>query len=783
MAIEISLSWQNPNTGVLERVQLPLPTAIGKEPALFPATIAGEEVSRLVLQDGSVSRYHACLVWKNNRLLVTDQGSTNGVLVNGVKVKETEVSPDDRLVIGRYQITVSFKPPLPIATAITSDESCGNTLKLSWADPATGETNEQVCALPIALGREIAKMPTQYQGLTTTPLVLEGLQVSRFHGLIYEEQGQVIFVDQNSTRGSLLNGTRVSRTPLKTSDILQIGCYEIVVGLVASRLTSAPTQMHSPTPTVLVFPEEEVSEPTIATSAAALPANPTNSLPSFPPAFFHSSLVTVQDLYATGLPLTETIYTTIGGGLGSYILADYLRIGGVPAQNIVAIGLEPQPYARYKRLCLNSQIPLHERLRSNSDSCPDNIWGYPSYAWREAIRELGQAKIGSALYHLWQVFAEPTLAQTYTPKAGNVFDSIDREAHRIGWAQIYRYGRVRAVRKTEDGRYVIAYSLGKGQHAFLVSRHVHLAVGYAAIQFLPDLQEYRERTGDFQSVVNAYEDHDYVYEHLEKSGGTILLRGRGIVASRVVQRISEARRKNPQINILHLMRSPKPQGNRYGRAQRRVENHYEFQPFNWPKSCWGGDLLFLLESADPQTRQGLLTDWGGTTTASRSDWRRIVKEGLAQGWYNITFGEVETVGQSVDGRTVTHIKGKGLKGTLQLEADFIIDATGLDAKILTNPLFADLVETYNLPTNFLGRLTVANDFSIVGMDNQGGRMFASGAATLGGPHAAVDSFLGLQFSALAIVDSLHRSRSPHLQKINGLRSFSQWLKWLANSPP
>ncbi|MHC5732816.1 MAG: FHA domain-containing protein, partial [Nostoc sp.] len=88
--------------------------------------------------------------------------------------------------------------------------------------------------------------------------------------------------------------------------------------------------------------------------------------------------------HATGLPVDESDYLAIGAGLGSFFWADLLRISGVRAEKIVALGLEAEPYARYKRLCLNSQIPLHERLRSNSDSCPDNIWGWPSYALREA---------------------------------------------------------------------------------------------------------------------------------------------------------------------------------------------------------------------------------------------------------------------------------------------------------------------------------------------------------------------------------------------------------------
>jgi pSer/pThr/pTyr-binding forkhead associated (FHA) protein len=393
--------------------------------------------------------------------------------------------------------------------------------------------------------------------------------------------------------------------------------------------------------TILFNPSTGQPDPNQLNPPEPLAGAVSSSGSDFPPASFQAQQVSVQDLHATGLPVAEAVYGTVGAGLGSYILIDYLRIFGVPARKILAIGLEAIPYARYQRLCLNSQIPPHERLRSNSDSCPDNLWGWPSYALREAWHDFGKGKMSQALKYLWQVFAEPTFAETYTPRAGNVFDSIDREVKRIGWEQIYRYGRVLAIRKTNDQRYAIAYSLGGGRRAFMVCNYLHLAIGYAALKFLDDLQEYRASTGDFRSVVNAYEQHDHVYEQLERSGGTVIIRGRGIVASRIVQRIYEARKKNSQIMLVHLMRSPKSQGNKYGSAQRPVEHHYEFQPFNWPKACWGGDLREVLESADAEKRKELIADWGGTTTADRGDWKMIVDMGIQQGWYQIRFGKVE----------------------------------------------------------------------------------------------------------------------------------------------
>src|SRR5205823_13905332 len=130
-----------------------------------------------------------------------------------------------------------------------------------------------------------------------------------------------------------------------------------------------------------------------------------------------------------------------------------------------------------------------------------------------------------------------------------------------------------AIRKTDDGRYVIAYSTRTGDqsadepaHALAIARYVHLATGYPAIQFLKDLQQYRAETGDFSSVVNAYEDHDHIYEHLRRYGGLVMVRGRGIVASRILQRIHEERVNNPNIRIIHLLRSPIAQGRVYGKS-------------------------------------------------------------------------------------------------------------------------------------------------------------------------------------------------------------------------
>ncbi|RMH77597.1 MAG: FHA domain-containing protein [Cyanobacteria bacterium J007] len=639
-------------------------------------------------------------------------------------------------------------------------------IQLQWTDPKTGQVRSPYLNPPIAFGRVFSEMPAEINGRRVSRIVLDGDRVSRYHATIVVENNHLLIVDRLSRNGTFINGNPCDRLMLSHGDRLQIGPFEITVSF------------KNNSPTVVPFhPQTGLPDPA---------PSPTPTSSNFPPAeFIKAELVSLKFLQKTGNFNPETdefFYAAVGAGIGSYIFVDYLRICGVRSRHIVAIGNQPKPYGKYQQLCLNSQIPLHERLRSNSDACPDNLWGWPGYALREAWRDLRQGKGDRALRYLWQVFAEPNFAETYTPRAVDLFRSIDREAKRIGWDEIYRYGSVRAIRKTTDGRYAIAYSLGGGHYGYLVAQNVQIATGYPAIRFLEHLQAYRDRTGDLTAVVNAYEDHETIYEKLAQNGGTAIVEGRGIVASRIIQRLWEVRQTSgANLQIVHLMRSPVADGHQFGWSRRPVKHHCELQPFNWPKACWGGDLREMLEKANPKERLALLQTWGGTTTADRQDWQQIIETGLRQGWYEMTFATVSEVRQKPDRRL--HVTLQTAQGDRELDANFIIDATGLEADLSSSPFLNDLVTRYQLPRLDNGRLAVSNDFEISPMYNNPGRMYAAGAITLGGPYAAVDSFLGLQYAALRTIHSLRSCEAPQIKALSGWRSLSQWLKWAVGRSP
>lgn len=686
-------------------------------------------------------------------------------------------------------------------------------IELTWEDPDTQQINKKIFALPCAIGRDTARIPNKYQGQSVEKVDFPSTSVSGYHALIYLSNGSVRIKDL-STNGTKINSQFIHKSQksdtldpsdasLNDGDVIEIRPYKIKANIVSSnsqkvtRPTVQPTNIDDLELSVTQIPDSFVSDIYFNPESDVLePHSVSIQAEAFPPRqFFKPRQVNVQDLHATGVPVKEDWdYIALGGGLGSFTWVNHLRIFGVQSDQITVIGLGKKPYERYQLLCKNSQIPPHERLRSGSDSCPDNIWGFPGYAWREAWTDFLALRLNHSIKLLWQVFAEPVFADTYTPKSGRVFDSIDREADRIGWWKMLKYARIRGIRQTDDGRYAVAYSIPNEktrQHGYIVGRYIHLATGYPAVRFLQDLQDYRRTTQDFKSVVNAYEAHDSIYDKLGREGGTVIVRGKGIVASRIIQRIYEVRKQNPgkNISVIHLSRKPAARGRKFDLARRQVENHWEFQPYNWPKAAWGGDLQKMLEFASSEKRRQLLEAWDGVTTADRSDWKRIIQQGLDEGWYVLYFGNIKKLYRNSQKELIALFEANSLtklqnnQEMLELKTDYVVDCTGLESKPKANPLLQDLISHYDLPLNSIDRIQVKNDFEIRDLRNGKGRLYASGIITFGGPYAAVDSFLGLQYAAQRSVDALVKAKAPKLRYLNGFASLGQWFKWALNQEP
>jgi hypothetical protein len=452
----------------------------------------------------------------------------------------------------------------------------------------------------------------------------------------------------------------------------------------------------------------------------------------------------------------------------------------VPTSHIRVITDLDRPSETYEYLAANSQIPPNERLRSDAGSVIDNIWGFPSYALREAWEDRSPAE-------LWRVMVEPVLAEYFTPRSGQLYRSVARETKRIGWDEMVVRGYARMVRRRVGGGYIVLVTppagTGPSKRIAYRTRHVHLAVGYPGVKFLDDLQEYRDRYQDYQRVVNAYEPHEHVYQEALRRPVTVLVRGSGIVSSRVLQRLLDDREQNgAQTTVLHLFRNyvAGPQGTRRN-FTRPGGMGFAYQAFNYPKAAWGGQLRETVQALEGDERRRFLDQIGGTNTAPRKAWRLQLQRGLDGGFYRQMVGTVRSVEPTPDRRAVlTRIHQTDGIGA-DVAAEFVIDATGLEADIAEHRLMGDLLEHGGAGRNPKNRLDVDPTFEVRGTRSGEGRLFASGAMTLGGYYAGVDSLLGLQYAALQITDLL--ASEGFCRRIGPGRSIAQWWRWARNKTP
>lgn len=485
---------------------------------------------------------------------------------------------------------------------------------------------------------------------------------------------------------------------------------------------------------------------------------------------------------AAGIDIVDAPFVTVGGGMGSFAMADYLRIAGVPARDIRVLTTLDTPWENYAYLTGVSQLPPEYRIRSDSSSMPDNIWGFPSYAVQSAF---SARTLRGFVAPIWNVFTENLLSDYWTPLAGQVFRGLEREADRIGYWGCVEHGQVRMVRRRAGGGYFSVLTQERGTHRRVAfrSRFVHLAVGYPSIRFLPELQDYRMRTGDASRFVNAYEPHEHVYDQLVTRPGTVLVRGGGIAASAILHRLMRDREKlGARTRVLHAVRTyvDGPAGPS-SFMRRRGGRGWAHQGFNWPKACWGGQLKARLEKLEGEERRRLWELMGGSTTPVRRGWQRELARGREQGYYTTFGGELDHVDPAPEGGLTAYFKPGAAVSAGPIGVDFVIDATGLVGSVTEHRVLSDLLIHSGADRNVLGRIDVAPTFEVRGARTDGGRLYAAGAAVEGSHYAPVDSLLGLQYAAQRVCDDL--AAQGYCRRIGPARSVRQWWKWMRNRTP
>ena len=95
--LHLRLTWHDPTTGEHYEQIKPLPITIGRAASL----------NTIVLNDKHVSRQHVWLQPANDEILIVDQDSTNGTLVDGQSIKQATLKIGDSFRVRPFTFSTS----------------------------------------------------------------------------------------------------------------------------------------------------------------------------------------------------------------------------------------------------------------------------------------------------------------------------------------------------------------------------------------------------------------------------------------------------------------------------------------------------------------------------------------------------------------------------------------------------------------------------------------------------------------------------------------------------
>jgi hypothetical protein len=256
----------------------------------------------------------------------------------------------------------------------------------------------------------------------------------------------------------------------------------------------------------------------------------------------------------------------------------------------------------------------------------------------------------------------------------------------------------------------------------------------------------------------------------------VMVRGSGMAASRLLERLVEDRQRHRRdVHIWHVVRSWPDSATEKQAPSRPTAFGFSHQSGSYPKAAFGGQIREEIRGiASEDERLEAIAALGATSVPHRRDWVDLMAGARAAGWYDAVVGEISSLTQD-GGKVVASVGLKNGKH-MNIAVDHVVDATGLESDAAVHPLIADLLAFSPVTVNGLGGLRVDARFRVIGGESGDGRMFASGETARGGFYGPVDSFTGLQQAALTIADGLADAGIGH--HLTPLRSARGWMRWI-----
>ncbi len=241
--MQIRCSWIEPQTNTRSDQTVNLPVAFGRDLATMQQRKPGT-FPRMAIDYDLISSYHCLIEVENNQLVVIDQNSTNGTVVNNIKQQKAVLNDGDILKIGGVEITIN------IMANPTQKQVIFNFYN------ANGQQQNRILPPPIALGKDAMTLLDEKAKPNSNIASVQEIKdnsLNDYHALFSIENNQLVVMDKNSKHGTFVNGIKQQKTILQHGDKLQLGNVkgkvtitqnEMIVDINNSQIP--PTQPPSP---------------------------------------------------------------------------------------------------------------------------------------------------------------------------------------------------------------------------------------------------------------------------------------------------------------------------------------------------------------------------------------------------------------------------------------------------------------------------------------------------------------------------------------------------------
>jgi pSer/pThr/pTyr-binding forkhead associated (FHA) protein len=167
-------------------------------------TIGRDGDRQMVLASASISRRHARLVSSGGELQIVDDGSANGVVVDGARIAgPSPIGPESRIELADFRIAVERLQPLEAARSRLTLVAEGGPYDGRVFGLTEGEMH---------LGRAV-----------DNELVFDDPSLSRRHARLRCQGARVELEDLGSSNGTFVNGRRISSGSAGAGDLVRFG--------------------------------------------------------------------------------------------------------------------------------------------------------------------------------------------------------------------------------------------------------------------------------------------------------------------------------------------------------------------------------------------------------------------------------------------------------------------------------------------------------------------------------------------------------------------------------